>query len=162
LSCRDCLLDELGKTRSAFIESVADLSADDFVRIPLDAKMNVAWIVGHIALGDDYILKEIQPEYSRVTSERETLFSEKASPHEDPSAYPTMPDLLHYFNGCRQRLIASVECLSMDPSAEPAPEILDRFLTKILRHESFHLGQLLLLRRLLEYPVDYECSEENK
>jgi hypothetical protein len=121
--------------------------------------VHALWILGHLAVSDEWIEGMIAPFESRLPAHYKKSFGHKSIPIPEPGYYPMLPEVREHFESSRRQLIAAVE------NAEPeqllrelgdagvgfASDPLDA-VNKTAWHEGWHAGQLSRIRRAIGLP----------
>ncbi len=135
---------------------LADFPAGAETRQLAPNGVHALWIVGHLAVSDEWIHGMIEPIESILPSRFRSLFGHNRTAVDDPSRYPELASLRPLFDRTRQNLIRCVmraEAAALnrplgDEGAGFAETPLDA-VNKIHWHEGWHAGQLSDLRREL-------------
>ncbi len=121
---------------------------------------NAIWIVAHLALADNYMMKFVDPSGDYVLPGLEEKYWFGTQPTSDDSAHPPVEDVLAYFEDRRQNLLNILNEASLKKLAEPVPGESSFskfpnqgqiFLFNSL-HEGIHFGQLTVCHRGLGKP----------
>jgi uncharacterized damage-inducible protein DinB len=117
---------------------------------------HVLWILGHIALSDEWILKMITGEQADVPAEWGTLFGYQSQVQADAGAYPPLPEVRDQFERSRQRLLDWLRAAddaqldgALDDGGVDFAKSPREALQKEAWHEGWHAGQISTLRRAM-------------
>ncbi len=127
---------------------------DSLLKLPFRAN-RLNWVVGHIAEHRDWMLRAVDGE-PLMTAKQALLYRRGSDPITDEDAMP-LATLVTHLNTAKGALIAKLEQVDADFLAEKPQEGLlleghrDRTrlqrLQGLLWHETYHVGQLELLRQ---------------
>jgi hypothetical protein len=124
-----------------------------------DEYPHALWILGHLAVSDEWVEAMIAPFESRLPSNYKTLFGHKSTPLPDAAAYPPFHEVVNHFERTRLQLIEAVHNADDDQLLRPLGDEGVRFaadpldaVNKTAWHEGWHAGQLSRIRRSLGFP----------
>jgi len=117
------------------------------------------WIVGHLAVSDEWIEGMIHPLESRLPPKFKLLFGHRSVPHANAAVYPSFSDVIDRFESSRAALAHAVRAAEPDQLTRPlgdegvgfADDPLDA-VNKTAWHEGWHAGQLSRLRHAIGLP----------
>jgi hypothetical protein len=117
------------------------------------------WILGHLAVSDEWIEGMIAPFESRLPKSYKMHFGHQSTPHRDADAYPLFHEVIAHFEASRKQLISAVHSATDDQLLRQlgdegvgfANDPLDA-VTKTAWHEGWHAGQLSRIRLSLGLP----------
>jgi len=130
----------------------------DWERLPSESGGNTAhWILGHLVTARHSILRRLGAE--EPAAEWEALFDMNAKP-DSTEGYPSIAELLGEMEGTSAELVERISGLAPAKAAEDYAEhafpdggkSLAEGLAFMHFHESYHVGQLGLLRRIAGKP----------
>jgi hypothetical protein len=135
----------------------ADLADEELVRLPQPGMNHAAWVLGHVALGSDFVgLLLGQP---MVTDEAwMAMFGPGSTPVGDPAAYPSKGQLLTTMRETHARaieLLGKATTTQLDASNGTPffpvefPTVGALITHLMTTHAALHLGQLSAWRRSL-------------
>ena len=135
------------------LNSVQDLSPEEWVKRPGDVCNHVAWIVGHILWARTSILKRLGAEWSAPWL---GLFARGAR-LDDGTAYPSSDTLIDAWKEVGAMLSQALEDASEEvvgkAATPPGPPSADGKVSGQIRflawHETYHVGQVSIVRSLL-------------
>jgi len=117
------------------------LSDDDALIQPNNGGNSLNWVVGHIIATRDVIFKKLG--HKLLWDEQTTLLYDRGTfPISDPTKVVSLSKLLEDFESSQQHLITALENIDAGDK-----EIVKK-LTLFSFHESYHVGQTGLLRRM--------------
>jgi uncharacterized damage-inducible protein DinB len=123
----------------------------------IDGGNSPAWILAHLAVVNDYVLKNFG-EARVVPAEWHKRFRPGASPKDDPSPLPSKAELWEALETGRRRIYEAA--LKVDPEKMNQPQTSDFFKDTPVKtlgdvvghllttHFAFHIGQISAWRRL--------------
>lgn len=119
-----------------------------------------AWILGHLATGNDSACVMLGKKSPVCPPAWEKLFGFDSVPHPDRSLFPSKADLLEKYETSSRNLIAVIQSAppaSLDipmegPMASFFPTIGNYVIYDATSHTGMHLGQLTTWRRLKNLP----------
>ena len=154
----DLLIDRLQTARKWTRDLLADIEDACWFDPPAPGVGHVAWQVGHLA-ASQVVLVHVRC-FNRVYTEQVSAsfrdtFGRGSKPVADRSAYPPLADIRATFDRIHREsidLISGINPAELGESAFGEPHLM--FKTKgeaivmAAMHESFHAGQIALIRRL--------------
>ena len=154
----DILIDRLQASRRWTGNLLADIEETRWFDPPAPGAGHVAWQVGHLAASQVVLVHtrcfdKVYTDHLSATF-RDT-FGRGSKPVADPKAYPPIAEIRAEFERIHRESIALIA--AMDPRELDAPTSGDphpMFTTKgtaigmAALHETFHAGQIALIRRL--------------
>ena len=143
-------------SRSATIGFLDDIPLDQWCKQPVAGGNHTAWVVGHIALTDDYFLSTLSGRSSNCPESWVTLFGPGSKPVGDLSAYPAPAEMKSKLSGSCDDLVAWLKSLDEKKLMSPLPQELQMFAPthvelcfSLAWHEGIHAGQMTMVRRSL-------------
>lgn len=131
------------------VDTVKDLSAEEWRRRPSDGVNHMAWIVGHVVWTRSMLLKRLGEEWSAPWLGQ---FARGVKPG-DAAGGPTPEELLKGWEDVSAVLASALEVASEEALAKPAgqgPPSADGKVSGIVNflaiHETYHIGQASYLR----------------
>ncbi|MDF1798476.1 MAG: DinB family protein [Planctomycetota bacterium] len=148
-------------TRYRFNESLLStitegFSPEDWAAAPESGGNNPIWILGHITASRRFLLRRLGVEVEDEAWERHFAMGTQL---QDPGAYPSPATLVGHFRSAGEALVE--RCATLDAEQARAPwgsafpdgsETLDGGAHFLYMHETYHLGQIGLLRRIRSKP----------
>jgi hypothetical protein len=123
------------------------------------ARNHALWVIGHIAMTDDFFMTSMGGAESSCPEAWNELFGMKSEPVNDPGKYPALSELTAKLEETRAKLIAWFEGMSEEHLNEPMPDEMKMFaptigsvMSSIAIHEGYHAGQLTCVRKSLGMP----------
>ncbi|MFH1419132.1 MAG: DinB family protein [Planctomycetota bacterium] len=146
----------LGFARMATEGLLEDIPEDQYCHQPLEGTNHALWIMGHIAVTDEFFLTELaQPPAAGRPAWKE-LFFMGSTPKPDITDYPPLSELQAYFKDVRAGVIEWFGSQSEKELLTPLPEKLGAFsayraalMSTLACHEMLHAGQLTVVRKHL-------------
>jgi uncharacterized damage-inducible protein DinB len=153
---RESGLAALEFARRVTLGLLEEFPEDKVLYQPFPGANHAVWIVGHIALTDDWFLTHLMPRTSKVPESWTKLFGQGSAPQTDPSAYPTVAELNDKLTDLRAELMDWFRSMSDEQLTTPLPEDWETFapsyggmMPSIAWHEGLHDGQLTVVRKSL-------------
>ncbi len=156
-------LDQIAFARG-YTASILDAVPDaDWFRMPAEGVTHVAWQVGHIAFAQYRLLLErvrgVRPDdEALISADFLRAFGRDSVVNPDPAAYPSAAAIRAVFDAVYAKVMADLPAVP-DAALEGPPESPHRICTTKLQclrwashHETIHVGQIALLRRLFGRP----------
>ncbi len=151
----------LESTKTLLAWYVGDLSDADLLVRPVPGANHTAWQIGHVIVGDVFLIKEELPDaaYPELPAGFAELHGSKEANNDGPG-FLTKDEYLKLFNAVRAATIDAVGKLSDADLDRPttgsmkayAPTLGDLFLM-MSNHTLMHAGQFTVVRRKLGKPV---------
>jgi hypothetical protein len=141
------------KLNNGLVTRVLDgLSDEDVWRRPADAANPIGWLIGHVAVTRGSLLAELGHPFDLGLGQGFT----RGDALQDPSAYPSRGVIESGWTATHARMREAFAALTDSRLAEPsqgkplpgAKTMGDR-LAFFAFHESYHVGQMAYVRRLL-------------
>ena len=137
------------------VRSLAGLNDEECWRRPDAAGNPILWLVGHATISRAHLLAKLGHTYDHGLG---TLFDRGARPKE-PADYPSRAAIESAWQETRGRMrdafaVLTDEWLAAAPSGRPLPGVANNtgLIAFLAFHESYHVGQMGYLRRLLGHP----------
>jgi hypothetical protein len=158
---------QFGLTSRVLERNVADLSHEESLASPRPGGNCANWIVGHITRQRNSAL--------RMLTGQSPYPKEELSPYDDRDGVPfsretALPfdELLHRFRSMQEPLVNAIGRLTPDALAAKAPwspsgnpnETMGSLLVSFVFHESYHVGQTGVLRRVAGKPGAIKAPPE--
>ena len=172
---KDIVIHSLGFTLGYAKQLTADIPDDKMTAQPVAGKTvnHPAWLIGHITWAADRGVKMLTIPAATpvdmaalntlpgvVPAEWTALFAPKTQPLADASRYPSKAELVGTLEKVHTAAIEALTKATPEQLAKPLPEPMNkRFPTVqhfaallLTSHESMHLGQLSMWRRMMGLP----------
>ncbi len=152
---------ETGKAALEFSRSVSlglfeEVPKDKLLHQPLPGGNHALWILGHIAVSDEYFLRNLAGQTTPHLEAWQAQFFAGSVCVPDAAAYPPIEEVLACLNEARERLIAWFGSLPEEQLQGPLPGEKSFFaptyaalMSSIAGHEMLHAGQLSVVRKSL-------------
>ena len=142
---------------------VSELSRDQMVCQPHGVNIHPAWIIGHLtyscqAIGGEFGLGPWLP------AEWAEQFGTGSVPLGDSATYPAMSESLHFLVDAKARVSSAIRNLESAQLDQPLldkrfrqmmPTIRDAITQILVSHAAYHIGQVVIWRRLMGFaPVE--------
>lgn len=158
-AARDRALAAITFSRSCTRDLLHGISEEQSVHRRADGEPHAMWIVGHLAVSDEWIEGMIAPFESRLPPIYKALFGHRTNASSDATVYPPFEEAVRHCEAARRSLIQTVRRASETELLRPlgdagvglATDPLDA-VNKIAWHEGWHGGQLSRIRRSLGLP----------
>jgi len=138
---------------------IGSLEPEQWFKAPCAGGNHAGWIVGHIALTDQYFFMTLGGREAAVPADWEKLFGMKTVAYEDASKFPSIRELTEALAATRARTIEWLRSLSDEELLEPVEGDVAQFcqtrahlMSTLAYHEGMHAGQLSVARRALGIP----------
>jgi len=122
------------------------ISQEESLLPPPNGGNCINWIMGHILHTRDVILEQLGQQIVWTDSVAKTLYQRGAAPMAESGNAVELSVLLALFNQSQPRILDGIEQLGNAPTSDGKLEDSIAFFNF---HESYHLGQLAILRRIL-------------
>jgi uncharacterized damage-inducible protein DinB len=140
------------RNESMLAKAIDSLTAEQWTRRPGECSNSALWILGHMVWARSRGLKLLG-----VTWEKPWLHHfERGSKPADPSQYPSSEEVLIAWQELSATLPPALEAVPAAAMAAAAPEPSPSFdgtvggmVSFLAMHETYHVGQVVYLRRLL-------------
>ncbi len=154
----DVLVHNLTATQLMVERFTADLQPAEYLHRPTEKANCAAWTVGHLALSDRHVLKQLGAPLPPLPDHfDEARFGrEEGCPQAGEFGQVTM--IVPVFTAHRTRLIEAVrvatEAQLAKPLEKPHPmfSTLGEFISFMSAHTAMHVGQITIIRRSLGRP----------
>lgn len=137
----------------AFLEDVPE---EKWGHQPAPNANHAMWIIGHLAVTDDYFLTNLAGRDSKLPADWSGLFGMGSQPQGDLSAYPSPSDVRDQLRPRREELFSWFKSLSEEKLIEPLTDDWKQFApnyiglaSSLAWHEGLHAGQLTVVRKSL-------------
>ena len=157
--CQDLLCVQLGYNQYVLKSNLEGLTDAEGLVEPAVGGNPLSWILGHTL--------NARSEMLSILGGNPLLTTEEAAPYQrggqpDPVALAALPlsTLASRFHAAQEEVVSGIQALGDEALAAAAPfspagndhETLGTLIAGLIFHESYHLGQIGLLRRLLGKP----------
>ena len=160
LAHRDLAIGQMEFSREYLHSLLADIQTDEWLRIPPGAPSHIGWQVGHLAVAQYGLM--LFRQRGRAEGDMELMpgwlrknFGRGSQANDDAQLNPPRDEMLRLLDKIHLQALTEARQLTAAVLAEPAdmpyaiyPMKLGALLFAPL-HESIHIGQIGLLRRLL-------------
>ncbi|HKQ48856.1 MAG TPA: DinB family protein [Phycisphaerae bacterium] len=158
MSTLDLLIERLQTARKWTCNLLADFEEARWFDPPAPGVGHVAWQVGHLA-ASQVVLVHVRCFDRTYTDHLSAAFRDQfgrgSTPVANPAAYPAISDIRAAFDRIHQEAVELISGMSPDEldsptTGEPHPMFNTRAeaIGMAAMHESFHAGQIALIRRL--------------
>lgn len=158
----ELLIDRLQVARNWTCNLLADIEEARWFDAPAPGAGHVAWQVGHLA-ASQVVLIHVRCFERTYTDHLSALFRDQfgrgSTPVANPAAYPPISDIRTAFDRIHRESIEMISGMNREELDSPtAGEPHPMFSTKAgaigmaAMHETFHAGQIALIRRLAGKP----------
>ncbi len=140
---------------SALHANIDDVTAEESLIRPDKGGNSLNWVVGHIVLSRDVVLETLG--LSKILTQEESFpYRRGADPHKTPSA-TSFIRLVEAFDDSQNQVIGKLNQLSPEdllstetsPEGQEAKPSLADYLRFLHFHETYHVGQTGILRRII-------------
>jgi len=140
--------------------TLADFSDTDLVKRPTPTANNAAWQLGHLAVSEVMMMKQIGAKMPELPAGFGDRFSAKTCGQNDLTKLGTKAELLDCLAKTRAATISWAQAATAQQLDQPSPERMRSFaptagllLFGCCSHTMMHIGQLQVLRRALGKPI---------
>jgi hypothetical protein len=142
---------------------LADISDDQWLKVPAGLTTHVGWQVGHVAMAEyGLCLYRVRGRKSEdlelMPSKFRKQFSRGSTPDLDPANNPSPTEMKDIFSRIHEQVLTELATFTVDQLSQPAdmpfmasPTAMGAVLFSS-HHEMIHAGQIGLIRRLLGKP----------
>ncbi len=155
-TAKEYALFTLAESREMTVGLLADIPADKLLHQPFEGTNHALWIMGHLAVTDDWLAGLYDDADRKLPEAYGSLFAMGSEPVNDPAAYPAPAEVRQHFDAAHTRMLNAVEAASDAKLAEPLPDDIKDFAPDKLAmalslawHEGLHTGQLTVIRKSL-------------
>ncbi len=158
----DVLKAALESTKTLLTWYIGDLGDADLLVRPAPEANHTAWQIGHVIVGDVFLIKEELPDaaYPELPAGFAERHSDKATKNDSPEGILAKDGYVKLFNDVRTATIDALGKLTDADLDRPvtgsmkayAPKLGDLFLL-VSNHTLMHAGQFTVVRRKLGKPV---------
>lgn len=141
------------KVTTGLLEDIPD---DKLMHQPMPGAKHALWVMGHVALTDEFFLREAGKRQVEKFDAWKELFFMGSTVKSISAEYPSGSEVRDYLGASRQNLLDWFKSISAAELHDPLPEDLKSFgptpavlMTTIACHECVHAGQLTMVRHSL-------------
>lgn len=153
----EALVHSVRTARRMTLGLLEGIAESDWLHQPVPDGQHVRWILGHLAIADDWALVSLG--LPRQRTQLDAYFTGRPITP-DPNAYPQPQVLREHFDAAHEAYVSRLAAIdetdlqrtTSGPIADFAPN-LATLVSSHVWHEGFHGGQLALIRRSLGLPV---------
>ena len=147
-------LGALAFSRKVTLGLLEDIPEDKLTHQPTPGANHAIWIMGHIALTDQFFLSNVGQRPVTNLDAWKDLFFMGSRPRADLSDYPPPAEIRCCLEASREELIAWFKSLDRVQLTTPLPKGFEGFgplhanlMTSTAVHEGLHAGQLTVVRK---------------
>ena len=122
------------------------ITHEDSLTLPPNGGNSINWLVGHMLLSRDDVFERLGIERVWTDKEATSAYDRGSALLTDSGKAVELSTLLDMFNQTQPRLLEAIEHLNSEPTEDGKLEEAVAFYNF---HESYHLGQIAILRRVL-------------
>ncbi len=156
-SAKDVLLGQLAVSEMLIGKMTADLSDEEYFKIPLPGTNHVGWLVGHIAVSEDSMVSAICGTTPTTDEATIGLFTAGSKSTADAAAYPARSQIDAMFRDSRANMIEKLKAFDDATWDDPSPEGWDKnffptlgaIWTMMGTHPFWHVGHITVCRTAL-------------
>jgi uncharacterized damage-inducible protein DinB len=153
------LTQQFGLTSYVLERNIADLSHEETLISPRPGGNCLNWVVGHITRARNSALGMMTGKHPYPMEDFNAYDDRGGVPFSRQTALP-LTELIGRFRSMQELLVSRINQLTPEALAQPAPfsptgnpnETIGSLLVAFVFHESYHVGQTGLLRRLAGRP----------
>jgi hypothetical protein len=166
---KDFVISQYEVLRKWSLTSSGGLTEDQSVSIPPGANNHILWELGHIVNGEDYLITWGCAGKERLPREWDRKFGYHSKALPDAREYPSLDEIRLALENGRDRTKEYLGSLSVEELASPpknfpqsgTPSILS-VLVHFSLHESYHVGKISLIRKMMGLPSVAELLIEKE
>ncbi len=166
---KDFVISQYEHLREWSLISSRGLTEEQSVSIPSGANNHILWELGHIVNGEDYLITWGCAGKERLPGEWDRKFGYHSKALPDAGEYPPLSEIQLALEKGRDRTKEYLDSLSVEELASPpknfpqagTPSVLS-VLVHFSLHESYHVGKISLLRKMLGLPSVAELLIEEQ
>jgi len=165
---KDILRWQMNKARNVTEGMIRSLAApDDWIHQVHPRANHPLWIVGHLALADNFFLQAVAPARCRQPDNWNEIFWFGTTPVPDLTRYPDSDTVVHYFRERRETLLNVLEFMNTDDLHAPMPAgfpfsnspCIAQVFSHAAFHEGLHAGQFSIAHRNLGHPPLFQPQQ---
>lgn len=133
-----------------------DIPEDQFLHQPVEGGNHALWVMGHLAVSDEFLAGLYDGGAARLPETYDKLFGMGSKPTNDAAAYPPVAEVRQHLAATRRRVLAAVQAANDATLNSPLPDDIEGFasdrlaaLFNIAWHEGLHAGQITTVRKSL-------------
>jgi len=157
-TAKEVLFNQFQMGQMLIEQFTADLSQEEFFKIPAEGANHPAWILGHIATSEDSMANDVIGKPKRLPESIHELFKMGTTSQSDASKYPTRDELIDMFKNSRANAVEALSTFDDAKWNDPSPEGWNKeFFPTISSvwsmmgiHQFWHIGQLTVCRAALK------------
>jgi uncharacterized damage-inducible protein DinB len=140
--------------------ALAQIDDADLARQPVADGNHPAWILGHLAVTSESLLK-LMGQIVATTAEDQAKFARGSKPVAERAAYPSKEELLARLTAAHAAVAATLSEAAAEvfsrpnplpiPQLKSLPTVGNLCMHVLTTHEAFHLGQLSAWRRAMGF-----------
>ncbi len=156
-SAKDVLLRQLEVSGMLIEKMTADLSDEEYFKMPMPGTNHVAWLVGHIAVSEERMAAAICGTNTTTDEATQELFKAGSTCTDDAGTYPARSQIDAMFRDSRANMIEKLKAFDDAKWNEPSPEDWDKNFFPTLgsmwsmmgTHPFWHVGHITVCRAAL-------------
>jgi len=156
-SKKDVILNQFATSEFLYTKLTADLSDDEYFKVPMDGTNHVAWCLGHMAVSEDRMAAAATGTEPRTSEAIQDLFKGGSTCHADASKYPSRAEIDAMFRDRRTNTVEKLQAFDESKWSDPAPEAMKSDLFPTLgaiwtlmgTHPFWHVGHVTVCRAAL-------------
>ncbi len=160
-TAKDMILEQLGIGQFLLEKFTADLSDDEYFKIPAEGANHPAWIIGHIAVSEDSLVAAATGGEKEIAESLQELFKGGSKCVADAATYPTRTEIDELFKTSRARTVEALKAADESTWGNPSPEGFSKDVFPTMgtiwgmqgTHQFWHIGQLTVCRAVLKKPA---------
>lgn len=143
-----------------FLKMMLEQTSDElFYKPAFEGANHAAWVVGHLALTDNYFLTDVAGQESKIPEGWDALFGVNTKAVPDPKKYPSRTELMKVLDERRAALESWLSTLSDAELLKPIEGDFAMFAANRAQlgsscsfHDAFHAAQISATRRVSGLP----------
>lgn len=154
---KEVLLGQFAMSDMLIGKMTADLSDDDYFKIPVPGTNHVAWLIGHIATSEDSMSSAICGTTATTDEATQNLFKGGSKCVGDAAVYPARSQIDAMYRESRTNMVEKLKAFDAAKWNDPSPEGWDKNFFPTLgviwtimgTHPFWHIGHLTVCRAAL-------------
>ena len=142
--------------RRCTLKLVDGIPPDKLCHQPVPNANHALWVLGHLACSDDFFATHLGGQKSVIDEKWPELFGMGSKPIDDPSAYPSLEEVMTALERARQSMLETFQAMGEQKLLSSTPDDWQPFaptyatvMGSVAFHEGFHAGQVSAIRRSL-------------
>jgi len=156
-SKKDVILNQLATSGFLYTKLTADLSDEEYFKVPLAGGNHVGWCLGHVAVSEDRMSAGATGSKPQTSDATQNLFKGGSTCFADASKYPSRAEIDALFRDNHAHMMEKLKAFDESKWNDPAPEGMKSDVLPTLGaiwslmgvHPFWHVGHLTVCRLAL-------------